>query len=128
YRSNPNYVKAMEDAPMFMTHNIIIEVVESHNCNAGHKPGDRIVLTGNGYLIADECPKYMCLHGVSTLMPYVFAMWDRFHENLDPKGMLFPLAHCPDVGCGKGGWGECIFRMYAEEVPKEKRVKMVGGK
>jgi hypothetical protein len=27
-----------------------------------------------------------------------------------------------------GGWGELIMRMYAKEVPKEQRVKMLGSK
>jgi uncharacterized repeat protein (TIGR04076 family) len=126
YRSNPRYVKAMENAPMFMTHNIIVEVVEAHNCNAGHKVGDKFVLTGNGYLLAEESPKYMCIHALGAFFPYVYAMWDRFYENLDPNGMLFDLVHCPDVGCEKGGWGELIMRMYAVEIPKERRVKLRG--
>ena len=126
YRSNPKYVKAMENAPMFMTHNIIVEVIESHHCNAGHKVGDKFVLTGNGYLIAEESPKYMCIHALYTFAPYIYAMWERFYENLDPSMLLFDLVHCPDTGCAKGGWGECIMRMYAEEIPKEKRVKLRG--
>jgi uncharacterized repeat protein (TIGR04076 family) len=126
YRSNKRYVKAMEDAPKFMTHNIIVEVIESHNCNAGHKVGDKFVLTGNGYLIADESPKYMCIHALGAFMPYIYAMWERFYEDLDPNGLLFDIVHCPDTGCKKGGWGELLMRMYAEEVPKEKRVKMRG--
>jgi uncharacterized repeat protein (TIGR04076 family) len=108
-----------------VTHNIIVEVVESHNCNAGHKVGDKFVLTGNGYLIADQSPKYMCIGALAAFFPMVHVMMDRFYEDLDPNNMLFDLVHCPDLGCSKGGWGECIMRMYAEEAPKEKRVKMI---
>ena len=128
YRSNPRYVKAMERAPKFMTHKIYVEVVESHHCNAGHKVGDKFVLTGNGYLIAEESPKLMCIHALGTFMPYIYAMWERFYEDLDPDGLLFTTLHCPDVGCKKGGWGEIIMRMYAKEVPKAERIKMVGSK
>jgi uncharacterized repeat protein (TIGR04076 family) len=128
YKSNPRYAKAMEKASKFLTHNIIVEVVEAHNCNAGHKVGDRFVLTGNGYLIRDENPKLMCIHALGALMPFVYAMWERFYEDLDPAGLLFTTFHCPDVGCKRGGWGELIMRMYAEEVPKEKRIKMIGSK
>ena len=128
YRSKWQYRKAMENAPKFTTHKIIAEVVESHNCHAGHKPGDKIVITGNGYLVADESPKLMCMHALTTLMPYIFTMWDRFYEDLDPNGLLFDLAHCPDVGCGRGGWGECIMRVYAVEVPKEERIGLQGHK
>ncbi len=128
FRSNPKFVKAMEHAPKFITHKIIVEVVESHNCNAGHKVGDKFVLTGNGYLIRDECPKYMCIHALNAFAPYIWAMWERMYEDLDLDGLLFDLVHCPDVGCMRGGWGELIMKMYAVEVPKEERVKMVGAK
>jgi hypothetical protein len=55
-------------------------------------------------------------------------MWERFYEDLDPDMLLFNTVHCPDVGCKKGGWSELIMRVYAKEVPKEERVKMVGAK
>jgi len=125
YRSNPRYVKAMERAPKFVTHKIIVEVVESHNCHAGHKAGDKIiVMTGNGYLITKEMPEYVCIHAITSIAPLVYAMWERFYEDLDPDGMLFNTIHCPDVGVRRGGWGECIMKMYAVEVPKDQRVKM----
>ncbi len=128
FRSNPNYVKAMEHSPMFITHRIYAEVVESPGCNAGYKPGDKFVMTGNGYLIRDECPKYLCPHAIAAFAPYIYSMWDRMYENLDPDGMLFNLVHCPDVGIKRGGWGECIMKVYAKEVPKEKRIKIQGAK
>jgi len=121
FRSNSRYVKAMEKAPMFATHNIIVEVVESHNCNAGHKVGDKFVLTGNGYLIADECPKYMCIHALDAFTPCIRAIWERFYENLDPNMMFSDIVHCPDVGCQKGGWGEIIMKIYAVEIPKKEK-------
>ena len=34
---NPEYVKVMEYAPQFIAHRIVVEVVEAHNCIAGHK-------------------------------------------------------------------------------------------
>jgi uncharacterized repeat protein (TIGR04076 family) len=128
FQEAQGYIKAMEHAPKFMTHKIIVEVVESHNCNAGHKVGDKFVLTGNGYLIADESPKYMCIHALAAFAPYIYAMWDRMYEDLDLDGLLFPLVHCPDCGVKRGGWGECIMKIYAIEVPKEERVKLVGAK
>ncbi len=45
FRSNPEYVKVMEYAPKFITHRIIIEVVEAHNCIARHKAGERIAVS-----------------------------------------------------------------------------------
>ena len=121
FRSNPKFVKAMEHAPKFATHQIIVEVVESHNCMAGHKAGDKFVLNGNGHLIRDECPEYMCSQAIAAFMPLIFVMYERFHEDLDPNGSLFNVAHCIDAGCRHGGWGEIIMKTYAVEIHGEKR-------
>ena len=125
FRSNPVFVKAMEHAPQFITHRIIVEVTEAHNCSAGHKAGDRIaVMTGSAHLITEEMPKYVCAFALLSAVPRIYAIWDRFYEDLDPNGMMFTTVHCPDVGCMRGGWGELIMKIYAEEVPKEQQVKL----
>ena len=122
YLSNPKAVKAMEKAPKFVTHRIIVEVVEAHNCIARHKPGDRIaVMTGNALLITDEMPGHVCAFGLAAAVPRIYAMWERFYEDLDPDGLFLDTIHCPDVGCRKGGAGEIIMRIYAEEKPRSKR-------
>lgn len=125
FRSNPEYVKLIEYAPKFITHRIIVEVIEAHNCIAGHKAGDRIgVMTGSGHLLTEEMPKHVCAFALYAAMPRVYAMWERFHEDLDPDGLLFKISRCPDVGCRRGGWGEIVMKIYAEEVPKEQRVRL----
>ncbi|MFC1954174.1 hypothetical protein ACFLU7_01300 [Chloroflexota bacterium] len=122
YRSNPKNVKAMEHAPKFLTHRIIVEVVEAHNCLAGHKVGDRIaVMNGNAHLITDEMPKHVCAFGLAAAVPRIYAMWERFYEDLDPNGLFLDTIHCPDVGCSRGGAGEIIVKIYAEEAPKKQR-------
>ena len=125
FRSNPEFVKIMENAPKFLTHRIIIEVIESHNCIAGHKAGDRIaVMTGNANLITEEMPKYVCAMALLAALPRVYGLWERFHEDLDPDRALYKISRCPDVGCRRGGWGEIVMKVYAEEVPKEQQVKL----
>ncbi len=122
YLSNPKAVKAMEKAPKFVTHRIIIEVVEAHNCIAGHRVGDRIaVMTGNALLITDEMPDHVCAFGLAAAVPRIYAMWERFYEDLDPDGLFLDTIHCPDIGCRKGGAGEIIMKIYAEEKPRSKR-------
>ena len=129
FRSNPEFVKVMEYAPKFLTHRIIVEVVEAHNCIAGHKAGDRIaVMTGNGHLITEEMPKYVCAFALLAATPRLYAIWERFHEDLDPSKLLFKTVHCPDVGCRRGGYGELVMKVYAEEVPKKQRGKPRGAK
>ena len=119
YRSNPKNVQAMERAPKFMTHRIVVEVVEAHNCLGGHKAGDRLaVMTGNALLITEEMPKRVCAFGLAAAVPRIYAMWERFYEDLDPNGMFLDHIHCPDVGCRRGGAGEIIVKIYAEEIKR----------
>jgi len=124
YRSNPKFVKAMECAPKFITHRIIVEVVEAHNCIARHKVGDKIaVMNGNAHLITDEMPKYVCAFGLAAAVPRIYAMWERFYEDLDPNGLFLDTIHCPDVGCRRGGVGEIVMRIYAERAPEKQQAK-----
>lgn len=118
YRSDPNKVKAMERAPKFATHNIVAECVVSHNCNAGHKVGDKIVMDGTGVLLRDQCPERMCHSVIQVIVPSIYAIWERFGEDLSDVSILLDRVHCPDVGIERGGWGETVWRVYAE--PKKK--------
>lgn len=118
YRSDPQKVKAMERAPKFATYNIIAECVVSHNCNAGHKVGDKIVMDGNAVMLRDQCPERICNGVIQSIAPLIYAIWERFGENLDDVSILLDKVHCPDVGVERGGWGETVWRVYAE--PKKK--------
>ena len=118
YRSDPQKVKVMERAPKFATHIIIAECVFSRNCNAGHKVGDKIVMDGNGVIIRDLCPERVCYSVIQSIAPLVYALWERFAEDLSDLSIMLDKVHCPDVGVEKGGWGETVWRVYAE--PKKK--------
>jgi uncharacterized repeat protein (TIGR04076 family) len=118
FRTNPNFVKVMETGRKFLTHRIIIEVVEAHNCAAGHKAGDKIaVMSGAGVLLTPMMPKRVCAFALMAMIPKVYSIWDRFYADLDPNDLFVTRTHCPDVGCRNGGWGEIIMKIYAEEIP-----------
>jgi uncharacterized repeat protein (TIGR04076 family) len=119
FRSNPQYTKVVEYAPKFLTHQIVVEVVEAHNCGCGHKAGDRIaVMDGSAHLLTKKMPEHVCAFALMIMIPKVYSVWERFNMDLDTRGMLFDHTHCPDVGCKNGGWGEIIMKIYAEEIPK----------
>jgi uncharacterized repeat protein (TIGR04076 family) len=125
FRANPSYVRVVEGAPMFLTHRIIIEVVEAHNCSAGHKAGNKIaVMTGGGVLQTPLMPERVCAFALMVAVPKVYAIWERFYADVDPNDLFVKTTHCPDIGCRKGGWGEIIMKIYAEEIPEEDRKKI----
>jgi uncharacterized repeat protein (TIGR04076 family) len=90
--------------------NIIFEIVEAHNCNVGHKAGDKFYFNGEGYIITSKCPEKICPH----LMPFMARMmWlipERLYEGLDPKP-TFPFGHCDDVGVRCGGMGQVLMEV-----------------
>ena len=57
FRSDPEKVKMVTQTPEFVKYSVIAEVIESHGCHAGHKVGDRFVMTAGGQLIAEKSPK-----------------------------------------------------------------------
>jgi len=119
FRSNPQYTKIIEYAPKFITHRIVVEVIEAHNCGAGHKAGDKIaIMTGGAHLLTRQMPEHVCAFALMIAIPKVYCVWERFNQDLGTDGMLFNLIHCPDVGCKKGGWGEIVMKIYAEELPQ----------
>ena len=113
-RSDPQKVRAMERAPKFSTHNIVFECVYSRNCNGGHKLGDKIILDANGVLLRDQCPKRICVFAIQAATSYLYGIWERIGEDFENLTTLFDKVHCPDVGVERGGWGETIWKVYAE--------------
>ncbi len=119
FRSRPEHVKAMEGAPYFATHYILIDIVEASNCAAGYKAGDQFVLTGEGMLITDRCPPKLCFGAIYSFKSLVDRMWQAFY--LNSTEVLHDTVRCPDVGVERGGWGEITMRVRA--VPKQSEKK-----
>lgn len=113
FKANPKFVQMM-NTPAFRTHTIVAEVVSSRGCLCQHLVGQRIVLTGNGALLRDECPSIMCLGLIAQLSPVVSAVWERFAAGLDPNGILIDTIGCSDVGVECGGWGRVIAKVRVE--------------
>ncbi len=117
FKSHPAHVKAMEMAPLFSTHKIVIEVIEAHNCAAGYKAGDKFTLDSEGCLIIDECPARICAGAVYSFKPLIDRIWQAFFDN--KTEILHDTVHCPDVGVYKGGAGTVL--MKAKAIHKEQK-------
>ncbi len=95
---------------------MIAEVVKSENCGYAPKVGDKYVLTGSGKLLPEECTFPICLWGLATILPLSYVVYDRLSWGLDPNEMLFDHIACTDTGCGCGGIGNVVFKVYCEKV------------
>ncbi|MHC4684869.1 MAG: hypothetical protein ACYTEW_11225 [Planctomycetota bacterium] len=121
YRSFPKNVKAVEEAPAFVKHYIVIEVLEAHNCAAGYQVGDKFFVDGDGCLIVDKCPPKLCTAAVWAFKPLVDRIWEAFYNG--GTDILHDTVRCPDVGVHKGGAGEVTLRVRAVPKDPEKRKK-----
>ena len=92
---------------------MIIEVVESHGCTAGLKPGDQLVFSALG-LLDPKRSKPWCAQAMSEIGSFANMFQDRFVAGLDPNDCLYSYFSCMDAG-PKCGWGQVIMKAYVEE-------------
>ena len=115
FRSDPLKAKMVTQTSEFVKGRVVAEVIESQNCHAQHKVGDRFVMTAGGQLVTEGCPKRMCMFAlgpVSTVLP---AIYERITSRSDPNRERFNIVQCTDVGLDKGGWGKILLKVYVEK-------------
>jgi uncharacterized repeat protein (TIGR04076 family) len=115
FRSDPRKVKMVTETPEFVKSRVIAEVIEAHHCHAGHRVGDRFVMTAGGQLIAEECPKRMCLFALGPVSNLLPAVYERLLAKSDPECRAYNIVQCTDVGLDKGGWGKILMKVYVEK-------------
>jgi uncharacterized repeat protein (TIGR04076 family) len=89
----------------------VVEVVKSHGCTAGMKPGDRLVFRGLGVLVPEKSSPW-CAQAMGEIGGFATMVQDRFVSGLDPNNMIFNHFSCMDTGLRCGGWGQVIMKAY----------------
>ena len=115
FRDNPKNTVVMEKTGELMGRTLVFEVVESCNCNSGHRVGDRIVFDGAGNLLTKLNPKRICIYALSSVGKLIFAANELIYAGADPNAMCFKETGCFDVGVKCGGWGHIALRLKVEE-------------
>jgi len=115
FRSDPAKVKMVTQTSDFVKCRVIAEVIESRNCHAKHKVGDRFVMTAGGQLIAEECPKKMCMFALGPVAGLLPVMYERLVTKSDPDCKRSNIVQCTDIGLDKGGWGKVLMKVYLEK-------------
>jgi len=98
---------------------MVAEVIEVKDCcSAGHKVGQKYVFTASGFLLPEESTvPHLCLWAMATMLPFVYIIFDRTAEGLDPSPRGYDRIHCTDVGMDCGGLGRVVFAIYCEKAP-----------
>jgi len=111
-RSDPKRAKATE---IFFSREmakkcLIIEVVSSHGCMVGMKPGDKLVFRALGILDPKRSSPW-CAQAMGDIPSVANMVQDRFFSGLDMNDMVYDQFSCMDVG-PKGGWGQITMKAY----------------
>jgi uncharacterized repeat protein (TIGR04076 family) len=116
FRSYPKHVKSVESTPELTKNKTVIEVIESHNCGAGYKVGDKFVVGADACLVLDECAPKLCIGALAACKELVDKMWQAFYD--DRTEVFQDTVRCPDVGVHRGGWGEVTMKVYSVPIDK----------
>jgi uncharacterized repeat protein (TIGR04076 family) len=114
FRADPEKVKMVTETPEFVKYRVIAEVIESQGCHAGHKVGDKFVMTAGGQLMTEACPKRMCMFALGPVAGMLPVVYERLITKSDPDCTRSNIVQCTDVGLDKGGWGKVLMKVYVE--------------
>jgi len=115
-KKSPQHLRWIKVFPKLRKIRMVAEVVESRNCMAQLKKGDKYYFKWGGYVLdKNEGAENVCLWAVSQLLPFYCMINDRLVEGLDPNDMIVNHVRCYDVGFrGHCGYGEVLMKVYAE--------------
>jgi len=95
-------------------HSIVAEVIQARHCNAGHRPGHKLVMDIDGNFVTKLCPPRMCVYLLAQLTVPVALINERLSEGLDPNEFHFlPRVRCLDVGVEDCGYGQVMVQVSA---------------
>jgi uncharacterized repeat protein (TIGR04076 family) len=115
FKDNPRNEDVLSKSSALKSKTIILEVVESHGCNSGHKVGDRFYFDGAGNLLTQLCPQRVCGYSLSSALMMIFTANEMIYAGLDPNEIRFKRAGCFDVGLQCGGWGRIVLELRVED-------------
>ena len=95
----------------------IAEAIESKNCGAGIKVGQKYVIKGiPNMLLVDESDCPLCIKALGPVSELMHGFWDRITEGLDPNEGFWLYSRCLDPGVDYGGKGSVVFKVYAQKI------------
>jgi len=110
-KNNPIKVKWLKKvcSPEMQNKYLIAEVVESHGCLAGLRPGDRIFFKGLTVL-DPELSDPWCPY-IANVYWFTYGARNLFVQGLDPDSFYVRHSGCLDVG-PQNGLGRVIYKVF----------------
>ncbi len=114
FKNDPRNADVLDQSAELKKWQIVLEVVEAHGCNSGHRVGDRFYFDGAGNILTERCPKRICGYSLNSAMMLVFTANEMMYAGVDPNQIRFKRASCFDVGLECGGWGRIVLELKVE--------------
>ena len=115
FRENPRNTNVLAKSSEILNKTIVVEVVESKNCNSQHEVGDKFIFDGVGNLLTKKSPKKICIYALAQLAQAIFAINELMYAGVDPNEIRFKRTGCFDVGIDCGGWGHIVMEVRVEK-------------
>jgi hypothetical protein len=112
---SPGIERLIENTMAIMRYRIVAEVVESENCFAMLKPGDKMVFSGTMLNAHESTTENFCTDAIAPLNTAMRAMLSAIVNGDDPNKYVFDHVQCLDTGAMHGGLGRVFFKVYAEK-------------
>ncbi len=113
---SPGMQRMLENSAALMGYRIVAEVVESENCFAFYKPGDKLVFNATMLNKDESTADNICTDAITPLNTAIRAMLSAIVNGDDPNKYIFSNVQCIDTGALHGGLGRVLFKVYAEQV------------
>lgn len=104
---------------------LVAEVVESHNCGARNKVGDRYVIQSGTALVPEECTvRFLCTGAICPISSLGAILYERLADGLNPRDFAADeYVWCMDTGVEHGGYGRILMKCRFEHVSEFKSMQ-----
>jgi uncharacterized repeat protein (TIGR04076 family) len=116
FLASPGRVKRLRAAEQYRDHRILVKVISSQACIAGHKEGDEFVLDAIGRVQPPADGQGICLMALHKIWWRVLLILERMaaaeEGGRDFEGQIFDLAmNCWGAGLPLGACGEILMKV-----------------
>jgi len=120
FLASPGRVKRLQAAEKFFDHYIIVKIISSNACIAGHKKGDEFLIDPIGLVQPLEDGRGICIMALSKIWWRVMLMLERMADAGERAGelksSLFDLPmNCYGAGLPLGACGEILMTVEIRE-------------
>jgi uncharacterized repeat protein (TIGR04076 family) len=116
FLASPKRARRLSSIEEYRDHRIIIKVVSSRACIAGHKEGEEFHVDAFGRVLQPEGSEGVCIMALTKIWWRVMLMLERMAEDGDFEGKLFDLPiDCYGAGLPLGACGEIMMTVEVRE-------------